>query len=113
MEHSHGGLDLSADTSALALWLRLALLLTTALVAGVGLVRPELTVLQRRVKDFVVACAAAAGFLIVVSLVTVGINVYGTAAHVPLVAPRPLLVGEPRDVALATDRLVLLVIAGT
>nr|WP_042193954.1 hypothetical protein [Kibdelosporangium sp. MJ126-NF4]CTQ95509.1 hypothetical protein [Kibdelosporangium sp. MJ126-NF4] len=110
MEHSHGGLPVETS-SAWPLWLRLALLLTTALVAGIGFAQSA--ELPRRVRNGTVVLAAASVALALVSIVAVGVNAYGALGHVLLVSAVPLLLGKPRYARWAAAALIVLLVAET
>ncbi|MCE7006660.1 hypothetical protein LWC34_28090 [Kibdelosporangium philippinense] len=111
MEHSHGGVAVAVESTNWPLWLRLALLLTTGLVAGIGLAQSG--ELSRRVRNAVVLLAAVSSALALVSIVAVGVNVFGSLAHVVLVSAVPLLLGKPRFARWAAAALVVLVVAET
>ncbi|SDC45905.1 hypothetical protein [Actinokineospora iranica] len=112
MEHPHGGLE-AADVSALPLILRLALLLVTAFVAGVGLVRPRVATLPRHVTVLTVALAASSAGLAALSVAVAEVSVLGAAAHVVLVAAVALLLGKPTPVRWLSVALVLLLVVET
>lgn len=114
MEHSHGGLDVgAADASAWFLVLRLALLLTTAFVAGAGLLRPRVAALPARARSAVAAVAAVSAALAVVSVVALDVNVLGAAAHVFLVLAVPMLLVRPAAARWAAVALALLLVLET
>ncbi|GLZ31028.1 hypothetical protein Lesp02_32170 [Lentzea sp. NBRC 105346] len=102
MNHPHGGLD-AAGTSTLALVLRLALLLTTAFVAGAGLVPAP----ARKVPIFASALAA---LLVGASVVTQDVGLIGAVIHVALVVAVPLLQGKPATRWVAAALVLLLVV---
>ncbi|TWP43639.1 hypothetical protein FKR81_42185 [Lentzea tibetensis] len=110
MNHPHGDLDVGGG-SALALVLRLALVLVTAFVAGTGLVRPQLT--TRRVRHFALALAGLSAALVVTSVLTQEVNVVAAVVHVVLVAAVPLLLGRPAVVRWVSAALVLLLVIET
>ncbi|RKT55300.1 hypothetical protein [Saccharothrix australiensis] len=111
MEHPHGGLDAVVETSAWPVALRLTLLLATAFVAGVGVVRPLAPALPRRVVLSVAVASALSAALAVVSAVAMDVAVVGAVAHVVLVAAVPALLGRAGPArAVAVALAVLLVV---
>jgi hypothetical protein len=113
MEHPHGGLDFGTETSAWPVALRLVLLLVTAFVAGVGLIRPQVAELPRRARVLTTVLAAVSGTLAAVSVFVADVGVLGAAVHVVLVAAVPLLLGKPSAARWTSVALVLLLVIET
>ncbi|WP_433271717.1 hypothetical protein ACQPZF_13415 [Actinosynnema sp. CS-041913] len=112
MEHPHGGLD-AVGTSAWPLTLRLVLLLATAFVAGVGIIRPQVAALPRNAVRFTAAVSALSAAPAVVSAVALDVAAVGAAAHVVLVAAVPALLGRPKAARGVAVLLVLLLVIET
>ncbi|ALG07039.1 hypothetical protein [Kibdelosporangium phytohabitans] len=114
MEHSHGdplgGIPPEAS-SAWPLWLRLALVLTTAFVAGIGFAQTG--ELSRRLRSGTVLLAAASAALSLVSIVAVNVNVFGGLGHAVLVSAVAVLLGKPRYARWVAGALIVLVVAET
>lgn len=105
MEHPHGGLV--AETSAWPIALRLALLLVTAFVAGVGLVQPRAT---GRVWILTALLAAVSALLAGLSVFVADVAVLGAVTHAVLVASVPVLLGRPAARWASVAVVLLLVI---
>ncbi|GAB3137243.1 hypothetical protein GCM10027258_12460 [Amycolatopsis stemonae] len=103
MEHDHSAPTGSSTVDVLALALRLALLLSTAFLAGGGLLRPPG---RRPVTLYVLGGVSA--LLAVVSSFAVDINVVALAIHVVLAVAVPLLPRFTRWTSLALLVLVVL-----
>ncbi|MCG8915512.1 hypothetical protein L6E12_06900 [Actinokineospora sp. PR83] len=115
MEHPHGGFDgaLGTGTSALLLALRLVLLLTGAVVAGIGLLRPQLTALPRRVVVVAAVSAAVSAALALVSVAVADVHWLGAVGHVLLVAAVPALLPLPTPARWVAVALGLLLVVET
>src|SRR5262245_31756474 len=85
----------SSTVDVLALVLRLALLLSTAFLAGTGLLRPLVGELPRRIRVVLFALGGTSAALAVVSAFAVDINTIALAAHVLLALAVPVLVRWP------------------
>jgi hypothetical protein len=106
MDHPHGGFDAPADVSPWIVVVRLALLLSSALIAGSGLA----VVVPARVRAANFALAALAIGLVTVSLAVFDAHVLGALAHGLLVALVPVLLGRPAVRWVAAALTLLLVI---
>ncbi|MFI5609976.1 hypothetical protein [Amycolatopsis sp. NPDC051903] len=101
----------SSGVDALALALRLALLLTTACLAGAGLLTPLAGELTRRLRTILPGLGALSALLAIGSLFAVPINPVALAVHVLLALAVPVLVRWPRFgrwAAVALGALVVL-----
>ncbi|OLR91271.1 hypothetical protein [Actinokineospora bangkokensis] len=114
MEHPHGGLATGGvDTALLPLVLRLVLLLTGAVVAGIGLLRPQLTALPGRLVLVASAASAVSAALAVVSVAAADVHWLGALGHVLLVAAVPALLARPVAARWAAVALGLLLVVET
>ncbi|SDH76951.1 hypothetical protein SAMN05192558_10342 [Actinokineospora alba] len=96
-----------AEASAWPVALRLALLLVTAFVAGVGLVQPRAT---GRVWILTALLAAVSAVLAGLSVFVTDVAVLGAVAHAVLVALVPALLGRPAARWASAAVVLLLVI---
>ncbi|MEV0069198.1 hypothetical protein [Amycolatopsis sp. NPDC050768] len=103
----------SSGVDALALVLRLALLLTTAFLAGAGLLAPLADSPGRRTRIVLFGLGGASALLAVGSFFAVPINPIALAVHVLLALAVPLLVSRPRFGRWASVALVGLVVLET
>ncbi|WP_424189047.1 hypothetical protein ACOBQX_11760 [Actinokineospora sp. G85] len=117
MEQHHGGLDGGGlggvDTSILPLVLRLLLLLTGAVVAGIGLLRPQSATLPTRLLGTASAAAGLSAALALVSIAVADVHWAGALAHVALVALVPALLRSPQAARWAGAALGLLLVVET
>lgn len=110
--------DISASTGSstvdvLALVLRLALLLSTAFLAGTGLLRPLVGDLPRRLRIVLYVLGGISAVLAVVSAFAVDINPIALAVHVLLALAVPVLVRWPSYGRWASVALIGLVVLET
>jgi len=111
MDHHDMPVTGSSTVDVLALTLRLALLLSTAFLAGGGLLRPLAGELPRRTKLTLYFLGGLSALLAVVSEFAVDINVIALAVHVVLAVAVPILLRWPsagRGASLALLALVVL-----
>lgn len=101
----------SSAVDGLALALRLALLLTTAVLAGAGLLRPLAGALSRRTRTVLFGLGTASALLAIASAIAVTTNFLALAVHVVLAVAVPFLVRWPaygRWASIALAGLVVL-----
>ncbi|WP_344414498.1 hypothetical protein [Amycolatopsis minnesotensis] len=103
----------SAGIDAVALLLRLVLLFGSAVVAGVGLLRPLVGAVGRRLTVVVAALAGISAVLAIVSILTVGANVVGAVVHAALAVAIAGLLPKPGAARWPAAALVVLVVIET
>lgn len=103
----------SSTVDVFALALRLALLLSTAFLAGTGLLRPLVGELPRRLRIVLFALGGISAVLAVVSAFAVDINLVALAVHVVLALAVPVLVRWPSYGRWASVALIGLVVLET
>jgi hypothetical protein len=113
MDHHDMPTTSSTTFDALALALRLVLLLGTAFVAGAGLLRPLVGDLPRRLVRTIAALGGLSAVLAIVSALTVDVNFFAVSVHVLLAVSIPVLLGRPLLVRWASVALILLVVLET
>ncbi|MCU1683386.1 MAG: Conserved putative rane protein [Amycolatopsis sp.] len=113
MDHHDMPTTSSTTFDALALVLRLVLLLGTAFVAGAGLLRPLVGDLPRKLVRTIAALGALSAVLAIVSALTVDVNVVAVVIHVLLAIAIPVLLGRPSLVRWISAGLILLVVLET
>ncbi|HWD03595.1 MAG TPA: hypothetical protein VG674_14195 [Amycolatopsis sp.] len=113
MDHHHDPATGSSAVDVLALLLRLALLLSTAFLAGGGLLRPLAGEPTRRTKLVLSGLGGLSAGLAVVSEFAVDVNVVALAVHVVLAVAVPLLLRRPRAGRWASAALLALVVLET
>ncbi|MCR6485266.1 hypothetical protein M8542_20770 [Amycolatopsis sp. OK19-0408] len=106
MEHEHPAPTGSSTVDVLALVLRLALLLSTAFLAGGGLLRPP----GDRPRRTLFALGGVSALLAVVSAFAVDVNVVALAIHVVLAVAVPVF---PRATRWTSAALLVLVVLET
>ncbi|WP_116101092.1 hypothetical protein [Amycolatopsis thermalba] len=112
MDHGSHPVTGSAGLDLAALIVRLVLLPATAFVAGVGLLRPQVDTLPRRLWQVTVVLGGLSAVLAVVSAVAFAVNVVGAVVHALLVLAVPVLTARRPPVGrwVATALLVLLIL---
>ncbi|MDQ0378538.1 hypothetical protein [Amycolatopsis thermophila] len=112
MDHGSHPVTGSAGLDLAALVVRLVLLPATAFVAGVGLLRPLVDTLPRRLWQVTAVLGGLSAALAVVSAVAFDVNVVGAIVHAVLVLAVPVLSARRPPVGrwIAVALLVLLVL---
>ncbi|NIH77953.1 hypothetical protein [Amycolatopsis viridis] len=112
MDHGSHPVTGSAGLDLAALIVRLVLLPATAFVAGIGLLRPQVETLPRRLGQVTAALGALSAVLAVVSAAAFDVNVVGAVVHALLVLAVPVLTTRrpPAGRWAAIGLLVLLIL---
>ncbi|MFD9895726.1 hypothetical protein ACFWY9_40815 [Amycolatopsis sp. NPDC059027] len=103
----------SSGVDIAALLLRLVLLLSTAFLAGTGVLRPLVDKLPRRLLIAVGLLGGVSAVAAVVSAFVVDLNVYALAVHLVLAAVIPVLIRWPSAGRWASIALIVLVVLET
>lgn len=112
MDHGSHPVTGSAGLDLAALIVRLVLLPATAFVAGIGLLRPQVDTLPRRLWQVTAVLAGLSAVLAVVSAIALDVNVVGAVVHALLVLAVPVLTVRRPPVGrwIAVALLVLLIL---
>ncbi|WP_410639625.1 hypothetical protein [Amycolatopsis sp. lyj-346] len=113
MDHHDTPATGSSTVDVLALVIRLALLLSTALLAGGGLLRPSVTEVPRRTKLALSVLGGCSALLAVGSAVAADVNVVALTAHVVLAVAVPVLLRWPPAARWASVALLALLVLET
>ncbi|MEQ0564871.1 hypothetical protein ABJI51_37825 [Amycolatopsis sp. NEAU-NG30] len=113
MDHHHDPVTGSSTVDVLALLLRLALLLSTAFLAGGGLLRPLVTEPPKRPQLVLSVLGGVSAVLAVVSAFAADVTVAALAVHVVLAVAVPVLLRWPRIGRWASVALLVLVVLET
>ncbi|MFE0027782.1 hypothetical protein [Amycolatopsis sp. NPDC059021] len=103
----------SSGVDIAALLLRLVLLLSTAFLAGTGVLRPLVDKVPRRLLIVVGLLGGVSAVSAVVSAFVVDLNVFALAVHVVLAATIPVLIRWPSAGRWASIALIVLVVLET